>query len=761
MLKRDLAPFYYYDHYREMLLFIRQHYTHVLRQSDVDFIDRFMALPRDPAALFVRVCNRKGCHFRLSKLRYEELEDIESLLALLLSEGFVTKAGPHDLPRLLLTLTRDELVEFLDSVSTITSAPWKRSWPKQRLLTIALEQATADDEARIPALQSYSCKFIVQQFQETIAFILFLYFGRLEDNLGRFAMRDLGLLRTSSFEAGYTARFDTAADAWYSFELAQLAQQLKGLASMTPAESAATATWLIAQPQPLTELGTTLYDKCVFRLAARLEATDQLTLAAELYQSSEHATATEKAIRLWHRLDEQRARDLISRIFETPTSDDAYLFALDFQARKYGNELLPTDARYTADQLGLQSANGGKRTSILTDMLRAAGVSRLDEAFRHEPEAALARQWRKPGRLVVHTENRIWRSLFALTFWPQLYESEASRFSSDFQHQPAGLSDGSFYHAQRERIEAVLAFDREQLKTHVLKTLSRCYGRPNSFTGWTSTMAEQLCRFVELAPMAGLRTILRDMVRQYDGCKSGYPDLMIIDSDGLRFVEVKAEGDQLRRRQMMQLLKLREAGFQVSVQRVEWVVDPDQPYVVVDVETTGGNSEYGRLTEIGAVILQREEIIGRWQTLINPGRRIPANITALTGITNEMVASAPPFEAVADDLRGFLGDSIFVAHNVRFDYGFIQQSYRRMEQSIRMPQLCTCAMMKKLKPGLDSYSLKNLTAYFGITMTQHHRAMSDAEAAAGLLKLINRARLAGTNPFNSPQDSNNAFNDPA
>ena len=148
------------------------------------------------------------------------------------------------------------------------------------------------------------------------------------------------------------------------------------------------------------------------------------------------------------------------------------------------------------------------------------------------------------------------------------------------------------------------------------------------------------------------------------------------------------------------------------------------------------------MTEIGAVIVQRDEIVGRWQTLLNPGRRIPANITALTGITNDMVANAPPFEAIADDFRSFLGDAIFVAHNVRFDYGFIQQAYRRMEQSIRMPQLCTCAMMKKLKPGLGSYSLKNLTAHFGIPLTQHHRALSDAEAAAGLLMLINRARLA-------------------
>jgi DNA polymerase-3 subunit epsilon len=156
---------------------------------------------------------------------------------------------------------------------------------------------------------------------------------------------------------------------------------------------------------------------------------------------------------------------------------------------------------------------------------------------------------------------------------------------------------------------------------------------------------------------------------------------------------------------------------------------------VVDIETTGGNNSYNRITEIGMVKLIAGEEVARYQTLINPQRRIPSNITRLTGISDEMVADAPVFEQVADDIATFTEDAVFVAHNVNFDYGFIKQEFARLEQVYRRPKMCTVREMRRTYPGLPSYSLANLTRHFEITMERHHRALSDAKAAAELLKL--------------------------
>lgn len=100
-----------------------------------------------------------------------------------------------------------------------------------------------------------------------------------------------------------------------------------------------------------------------------------------------------------------------------------------------------------------------------------------------------------------------------------------------------------------------------------------------------------------------------------------------------------------------------------------------------------------------------------------------------------MVATAPVFAEVAENIAKFTEDAVFVAHNVNFDYGFIKAEFARLEQVFRRPKMCTVREMRRTYPGLASYSLANLTKHFHIEMEQHHRALSDAQAAAELLKL--------------------------
>ena len=119
-----------------------------------------------------------------------------------------------------------------------------------------------------------------------------------------------------------------------------------------------------------------------------------------------------------------------------------------------------------------------------------------------------------------------------------------------------------------------------------------------------------------------------------------------------------------------------------------------------------------------------------------------AGIVRLTGITPDMVASAPYFADIADDFEAFMSDAIFVAHNVEFDYGFMAREFARLGRNFRYPKLCTCASMRKLYPGHRSYSLASLARAYDIPLKQHHRAMCDARAAAELLLLVNEKRLA-------------------
>lgn len=158
-------------------------------------------------------------------------------------------------------------------------------------------------------------------------------------------------------------------------------------------------------------------------------------------------------------------------------------------------------------------------------------------------------------------------------------------------------------------------------------------------------------------------------------------------------------------------------------------------FAIVDIETTGGRASRDKVTEIGIVLHDGEKIIGTYSTLINPECYIPYGITQLTGITQEMVTDAPRFYEVAKDIVEWTEGAIFVAHNARFDYGFLREEFGRLGYTFSRKQLCTVRLSRKVFPGLPSYSLENLIKYFRIKTERRHRALDDALATAKLLEL--------------------------
>ena len=159
-------------------------------------------------------------------------------------------------------------------------------------------------------------------------------------------------------------------------------------------------------------------------------------------------------------------------------------------------------------------------------------------------------------------------------------------------------------------------------------------------------------------------------------------------------------------------------------------------YAIVDIETTGGYAENHRMTEIAIYHHDGTQITGRFQTLINPGRRVPYFITGLTGITTEMVRTAPSFAEVAKEIHDWLKDRVFVAHNAHFDYGFIRKELEDAGIQWTTRKLCTVRLGRKIVPGLDSYSLGRLAESLGIRIADRHRASGDAEATAKIFDLF-------------------------
>lgn len=159
-------------------------------------------------------------------------------------------------------------------------------------------------------------------------------------------------------------------------------------------------------------------------------------------------------------------------------------------------------------------------------------------------------------------------------------------------------------------------------------------------------------------------------------------------------------------------------------------------YAIIDIETTGGSPKTEKITEIAIFVHDGERVVDEYVTLINPERSIPPFITGLTGITNDMVADAPKFYEVAKQIVLTTENTIFVAHNANFDYGFVKTEFKHLGYNYERKTLDTVRLSRKLLPGHASYSLGKLCADLNIKINGRHRAAGDALATVKLFELL-------------------------
>ena len=152
----------------------------------------------------------------------------------------------------------------------------------------------------------------------------------------------------------------------------------------------------------------------------------------------------------------------------------------------------------------------------------------------------------------------------------------------------------------------------------------------------------------------------------------------------------------------------------------------DEHAVFVDLETTGATATYDRITEVGVIEVNRGRLVSEWSTLVNPQMSIPPAIQALTGITNKMVAGAPAFSEIRRDLLQRLEGKLFIAHNARFDYGFLKNEFQRCGISFNARVLCTVKLSRRLYPQHGRHNLDALLERHELACEARHRALGDA-----------------------------------
>jgi DNA polymerase-3 subunit epsilon len=451
MILPVLPTYYYLDHFTEMMSFVEETYAPVLDPEHHGFMKQFRAFAMDEQCLFVRMLNRRGYIFDPAALKYAEISDPGLALRNLLGQGFLRKLDAPDYRAWLCIQMKDAL---LDIARMLDRTVVRTSWSKQKLIdhfvrhipfAAAAEHSLTDD-------------YVAIANPRPVEFLLYLYFGKTHDDLKTFALHDLGIVRVND-AASFKARFQDASEARTCFHYSQVIDRLAVPSASVYAEAAQA---VLDGPRDGGPYAMSLRDKAAYEIALFFEKQKDHAKAIELYSFAGSPECNERLARLLYASGcQEDAKALLERMIDDPGSDQEYIFASDFYGRKFG----------------------GRRTSACTDVLRSSRGLVVDESHRGDPEAGVASVLRREGWNVYHTENLLWHNLFGLLFWEELFES--GQLHSGFDWLPHCLRNKSFARLFEEQINAKLAVVRAgtALQT-LLKTIARCWGRPNGIFSW-------------------------------------------------------------------------------------------------------------------------------------------------------------------------------------------------------------------------------------------------------------------------------------
>ncbi|MBH0004206.1 VRR-NUC domain-containing protein [Pseudoalteromonas sp. SWYJZ12] len=717
IMKKELPAKYYLAHFRELIEFVTSKCMHLLEPKHSEFISKINQLDEQSQCMLARVYSRRPYLVQAQSLNYEEITSPHQAIYTLKKAGILFEPNEQHYSQLLAHLTKPSLVELLSNYSEKIS--FKKSAAKGALVDIAREFFKACPQELAPLYSQY----VINNRSDYYEYFEFLFAGKLSggdvNHQNRFVMRDLGLTATREGHSESLSRFETLDEAQSNYLLNRYRLAFKNITDESD--------YVALAPQVLVQaahgaIAVVLKNKLLVRLYRQLKAVDSELAFSLLEGCVDDSEAQEIQIREQYRLgNKEWVKARLEAIIENPLTDDLLYFADDFLMRKFNKK---TRSRLSA---------------MLAD---TQCVLEIDELYRGEVEQGVNDYYTRQGMAVFNTENTLWQSLFALVFWHELFVESPYPPCNEFDIYPQVLRLGNFYESQQTQINERLAQCQtsQALLNLVCKHAAQYFDQPNGLFRWRSNLLEPLEALILNSPLEALITHLTAMSKHYLQLKDGYPDLMVINNGQVHFEEVKAPGDKLRRNQLTTIDNLKNVGFTVHIAAVKWFVDPHRIYSVVDIETTGGLKGGNRITEIGLVKVQHGKVIDTWTSLVNPERHIPGFITSLTGISDSMVYNAPVFAEVVKPLIDKLAGSIFVAHNVNFDYGFIKKECEMAGHFFKMPKMCTVVESRKAFKGLKSYSLGNLSSHFNLNLTSHHRALADATATAELLLLIQQSQ---------------------
>ncbi len=532
----ELPQGYYLDNFNLLLDGVEQQYHDLLSQSEQDFISNFRQLTTDSKKLYVRLVSRKAELFRLDKLNYPEISNIEQAATQLETVQLANLNPDIDLVSFCELVTKPELIAIFPDLRT------QKSLKKGELVSLLQSQQAA------PA--QLSCSVLQLNNKERIRLFQLLFFGNLRQDLTEFVLLDLGLYHYEKYPISRDDRFFTSREKLD--EYLHLYQQSETYWQLKETKDLEAICLLPLPPLPKWDRLTRRRNKLLDLIARDHERLENLNQAKLIYQSTGSEFARERLVRIHDKQgDHQAAVTLCIGILDNPESETEFDFATKFKPK-------------VEKKLGLVASPAPKDhfSQIHLELVQTRDSVELD----------VASYFSSQGWQSYYSENTLINGLFGLLFWDIIFMPVSGAFFNAYQAGPKDQFTNDFYPSRAHQLESRLAeLDSEpQLASRLEAIYQAKQGINNYWVNWSQLPLELLRLACKHFAPGMLKSIFGRLLFDVKNNRSGFPDLILFKDKKYLWLEVKGPGDKLQDNQKRWLRHFNQLGIPNQVCYVSW-----------------------------------------------------------------------------------------------------------------------------------------------------------------------------------------------
>lgn len=531
---------YYLDYFLDLIALVQNQYHAILSKEDFEFIEQFQSLSEGAQCLYVRFSNRRGPCYRLGKINYEEILNVKASAEELIAANFASKEIPNDFQAFNI-FTKSELQAiFKDELD----AP--KSLGKNELIEQLLEMNNAHE-----SLLSFE-EIVQVEKQFEFEFFKLLYFGSYKAQMTEFVIRDVGHIKLERLDQNLLKPWcQSREEAIAFYEVSELKSSIRKALSLYQAQEIHNEIEGIDWDIFLRfNHSSKALGKIALELGQQLEREKCPHLALKYYQLTDTPPSKERQVRIHDALGEQAvAEELAKDLLVNYQNATEKIFAYDFLRRK-----------------------NVRINRSMTSKLTGSPVIQLEVQPNVRVEQLVIDHFQTEGYQAIHSENYLWRNLFGLIFWNELFDQSQNDFHHPLQRVSSDLYQIDFLEKKESLIENKLSklVSKGAIKAQIRSTVKAKEGTSQPFIYWYSNILYDLEALIsKLKPMQ-IRKILLEMARNFKGNSVGFPDLFIWNDDQYFLYEIKSPNDHLSAQQLFWIEFMQELKVNVNILRVEY-----------------------------------------------------------------------------------------------------------------------------------------------------------------------------------------------